>query len=130
MHFPNPGQADLALAIRIVRIRDEDNVLAFLGLLLVELEGPAAYGGNSKRWKVGGACQGLRNDLEIHKRSEEALRDSEAKFRGLFESVMESVYQITLDGSILAANPPLVKMLGYDSEQELKAAGSVTNIYL
>ena len=71
-----------------------------------------------------------RSDLEIRKRSEEALRDSEAKFRGLFESVMESVYQITLDGNIVAANPPLVKLLGYDSEQELKAAGLVTNIYL
>lgn len=70
-----------------------------------------------------------RSDLEIRKQSEEALRESEAKFRGLFESVMDSMYQTTLDGKLLAANPALVAMLGYGSEEELKAAGLVTNIY-
>ncbi len=70
-----------------------------------------------------------RSDLEIRKRSEKALTESEAKFRGLFESVMESVYQTTLDGKILAANPALVTLLGYSSEEELKASGSVANIY-
>ena len=70
-----------------------------------------------------------RSDLEIRKRNEKALTESEAKFRGLFESVMESVYQTTLDGKILAANPALVRLLGYDSEEELMASGSLKNIY-
>ena len=70
-----------------------------------------------------------QSDLEIRKRSQNALMESEAKFRGLFESVMASVYQTTLDGKLLAANPALVTMLGYGSEEELKGAGLVTNSY-
>ena len=41
--------------------------------------------------------------------AEDALRDSESKFRGLFESVMEGVYQTSRDGRILVANNPEVR---------------------
>ena len=51
--------------------------------------------------------------------SEDALRNSEAKFRGLFESMMEGVYQTTCDGRILVANPAFVNMMGYATAEEL-----------
>ena len=51
--------------------------------------------------------------------AEDALRDSEAKFRGLFENVMEGVYRTTRDGRLLVANPAFVQMLGYDSAEEM-----------
>jgi diguanylate cyclase (GGDEF)-like protein/PAS domain S-box-containing protein len=58
--------------------------------------------------------------IAIERRAaEEALRNSESKFRGLFESVMEGVYQTSRDGRILVANPAFVKLLGYDSAEEL-----------
>lgn len=58
--------------------------------------------------------------IAIERRAaEDALRDSEAKFRGLFESVMEGVYQTSRDGRILVANPAFVHMLGYGSPEEL-----------
>ena len=41
-------------------------------------------------------------------RSEEALRGSEAKFRGLFESVMEGVYQSSTGGRLISVNPAFV----------------------
>ncbi|MFI4890949.1 MAG: EAL domain-containing protein [Steroidobacterales bacterium] len=53
------------------------------------------------------------------RRSEDALRASEAKFRGLFESVLEGVYRSTLDGRFLAVNPAFAQMLGYESAEEL-----------
>jgi diguanylate cyclase (GGDEF)-like protein/PAS domain S-box-containing protein len=56
--------------------------------------------------------------LERH-RSEEALRASEAKFRGLVESVLEGVYRSTLDGRFIAVNSAFAQMLGYDSADEL-----------
>jgi diguanylate cyclase (GGDEF)-like protein/PAS domain S-box-containing protein len=56
--------------------------------------------------------------VERH-RSEEALRASEAKFRGLFESVLEGVYRSTLDGRFLAVNSAFAQMLGYASAEEL-----------
>ena len=45
--------------------------------------------------------------------AEEALRSSEAKFRGLFESIAEGVYQSGRDGRLLSVNPAFVAMLGY-----------------
>ena len=51
--------------------------------------------------------------------AEDALRNSEAKFRGLFESMMEGVYQTSRDGRIMVANPAFVNLMGYDSPEEL-----------
>jgi diguanylate cyclase (GGDEF)-like protein/PAS domain S-box-containing protein len=66
--------------------------------------------------------------IAIERRAaEEALRNSESKFRGLFESVMEGVYQTSRDGRILVANPAFVQLLGYNSAEELYqvSAGSL-----
>jgi diguanylate cyclase (GGDEF)-like protein/PAS domain S-box-containing protein len=58
--------------------------------------------------------------IAIERRSaEDALRNSESKFRGLFESVMEGVYQTSRDGRILVANPAFVNLLGYASAEEV-----------
>ena len=58
--------------------------------------------------------------IAIERRSaEDALRNSEVKFRGLFESMMEGVYQTSRDGRILVANPAFVNLMGYASAEEL-----------
>jgi diguanylate cyclase (GGDEF)-like protein/PAS domain S-box-containing protein len=51
--------------------------------------------------------------------AENALRESEAKFRGLFEGVMEGVYRTTRSGRVLVANPAFVQMLGFSSAEEI-----------
>ena len=61
--------------------------------------------------------------------AEEALRTSEAKFRGLFESIAEGVYQSSRDGRLLSVNPAFVAMLGYASAQELYALPCVEALY-
>ena len=50
-----------------------------------------------------------------------ALRRNEARFTELFETLQEGIYIINLNGDILDANPALVRMLGYDSKEELLA---------
>jgi diguanylate cyclase (GGDEF)-like protein/PAS domain S-box-containing protein len=63
--------------------------------------------------------------IAIERRAaEDALRSSEAKFRGLFNSVMEGVYQSSVDGELLAVNPAFVQLLGYDSAEELYATAA------
>jgi diguanylate cyclase (GGDEF)-like protein/PAS domain S-box-containing protein len=64
------------------------------------------------------------------RRSEDALRASEARFRGLFENVVEGVYQSTIDGQIQSANPALVKMLGFSSVDELLILPSAEGLYV
>lgn len=49
-----------------------------------------------------------------------ALRDSELRSTELFESLHEGILFGTPDGEILDVNPALVRMLGYDSKEELK----------
>jgi diguanylate cyclase (GGDEF)-like protein/PAS domain S-box-containing protein len=63
------------------------------------------------------------------RQAEEALRISEAKFRGLFESIAEGVYQSGRDGRLLSVNPAFVSILGYVSTAELYALPSVAMLY-
>jgi PAS domain S-box-containing protein len=48
-----------------------------------------------------------------------ASRKNEARFTELFETLQEGIYIVTPDDRILDANPALVRMLGYDSKDEL-----------
>jgi PAS domain S-box-containing protein len=57
--------------------------------------------------------------LTILGRDITALRKNEARFTELFETLQEGIYITTPEGSILDANPALVRMLGYDSKEEL-----------
>jgi len=71
-----------------------------------------------------------RAQAETHRATEAALRESEEKYRSLVENATEGVYQTSADGKIVAANPALVKMLGYDSEDELRAVNVAEDLYV
>ena len=88
-----------------------------------------------------GAPQSRDVDLIMHaaqlagiaierRRAEEALRASEAKFRSLYERVLEGVYRCAPDGRVLEVNPAFVKMLGYVSAEEIYALPGISRLYL
>jgi len=54
-----------------------------------------------------------------HKRHEEALRHSEARYRSLIQSAVYGIYRGSVDGRFLDVNPALIHMLGYDSAEEI-----------
>jgi two-component system, cell cycle sensor histidine kinase and response regulator CckA len=54
-----------------------------------------------------------------HKRYEEALRRSEARYRSLILSAVFGIYRSTLGGRFLDVNPALIAMLGYESVEDL-----------
>ncbi|MGD1149563.1 MAG: PAS domain S-box protein [Thermoanaerobaculaceae bacterium] len=58
-------------------------------------------------------------DITELKRAEEAWRESEARYRSLFEQSPLGIYQTTPDGKIVAANAALLWALGYTSLEEL-----------
>jgi diguanylate cyclase (GGDEF)-like protein/PAS domain S-box-containing protein len=61
---------------------------------------------------------------------ESKLKNSELRYRGLFENVVDGVYIATREGELVAANPALVDMLGYDSTEDLKSVGNTTMLYV
>lgn len=85
----------------------------------------------------------LRRDFELmarltalaaiaieRKQSEEALRRSEARYRGLFENVIEGVYRSRPDGRLESVNPALVAILGFETAEELLNLPSVRTLYV
>jgi PAS domain S-box-containing protein len=58
-------------------------------------------------------------DVTAGKLGEEALRESEERFKAIFDNAMVGIYRTTPDGRILLANPALVSMLGYSSFDDL-----------
>lgn len=69
------------------------------------------------------------SDTTGRKKIEAALRESETKYRTLFENIAEGVYQTSPSGELLRANKALVEMLGYESENELRAL-DVNHLYV
>jgi PAS domain S-box-containing protein len=68
----------------------------------------------------------ILRDISERRRAEEALRESEEKYRGLFQNALMGIYQSTPEGRFLSANPALASIYGYDSAEEL--IGTVTDI--
>ncbi|MEQ1852303.1 MAG: PAS domain S-box protein, partial [Chthoniobacteraceae bacterium] len=69
-----------------------------------------------------GEICGLRStmqDMSDLVRTEESLRDAEAKYRKIFENATEGIFQIDPNGRYLDANPALASILGYSSAKEL-----------
>ena len=61
--------------------------------------------------------------------AEEALRESEAKFRGLFETIAEGVYQSGRDGRFQSVNPAFVEIFGYSKAEEVYALTGAEVLY-
>lgn len=58
---------------------------------------------------------------ELLKRNSE-LAVAEGKYRAIFENVTEGIFQTTLDGRFISANPALARIFGYESPAALMEA--------
>lgn len=61
----------------------------------------------------------LNNEVEARKRDQEIIKESEHRFRSLFENSPIGMYVTTPEGNIIMVNNALVEMLGYSSKKEL-----------
>jgi PAS domain S-box-containing protein len=54
-------------------------------------------------------------DITVHKRGEEALKESEAKFRSYIESAPLAILVADREGRLMDFNPAAIDLLGYDA---------------
>jgi PAS domain S-box-containing protein/putative nucleotidyltransferase with HDIG domain len=69
-------------------------------------------------------------DITEKKNQEDDLKASEERYKSLFENSLDGVYQTTLEGRYIDTNPALIKILGYDSKEELLKVNVAKQIYL
>jgi diguanylate cyclase (GGDEF)-like protein/PAS domain S-box-containing protein len=65
------------------------------------------------------ALEGIIQDITEHEAIQQALREAERRYHGLFENAIEGIFRTTSDGRYLEANPALARIYGYDSPQHL-----------
>jgi PAS domain S-box-containing protein len=56
-------------------------------------------------------------DITKRRQAEEALRDSEERYRTIFQNAPLGIFRSTPEGRFLEVNPALAKLLGYDSPE-------------
>ena len=71
----------------------------------------------------------VTRDITDRKIAEDELRRSEERYRHLIETMPDGVYRSTHDGRFLEVNPAMVRILGYDSVEDLMAIHIPTQLY-
>lgn len=68
------------------------------------------------------ALEGYIQDISDRKNVEASLKKAESRYRSIFENAIEGIFQSTLDGQYLVANPALAAIYGYESSAALISA--------
>ena len=71
----------------------------------------------------------MAQDISARKQAGQALRESEERYRTLFDSMMDGVYRSTHDGKFVDINPAMVKMFGYSSREEMLEVDIKNDLY-
>ena len=60
---------------------------------------------------------GIARDISEHKLAEEALKESEEKYRTILDSIEEVYFEVDIDGNFTFFNDSLSKILGYSKDE-------------
>ncbi len=71
----------------------------------------------------------VSKELAERKQTEEALQESEERYRSLFERNLAGVYLTTFGGQVLDCNEAFVQILGFDSREEVLSCRALELYY-
>ena len=89
---------------------------ATVGVLAVQSYSESTRYGETDKHVLTFVSQHIANALN-RKRDEDALRQSEEKYRTILESIEDGYYEVDLKGNLTFFNDPVTKMLGYTAEE-------------
>lgn len=69
-------------------------------------------------------------DLTIIKEKEKSLKESESRFKDLFENIKDTVYESTPDGRLIDINQAGLELFGYSSKEELLSSNISKTLYV
>src|SRR5262245_1924446 len=92
-------------------------VLLILTVIMVAAAG--LLGGVVTLLSIAVAGLVLNRDLTERRKAEAALRESERRYRGLFENSPLGMYRVSPEGRVLMANPAFERMMGVSDERLL-----------
>jgi PAS domain-containing protein len=70
----------------------------------------------------------LRQDITERKQAQEELRQSEEKYRQLFETLIDVYYRVDTEGRIVMVSPSITRAAGYQPEELL--GSDVRDLYV
>jgi PAS domain S-box-containing protein len=82
---------------------------------VVPLEGWARLLRDARGSPVG--HEGVYRDITERRLAEEALRDSEERYRSLFDNASDSILTFTLDGTVTSVNRAYAKLTGWTTDE-------------
>ena len=101
------GRTDVDSETRIKRKDGQTRIMSWNERALTDQDGKA----------IGTIAIG--HDITERKMTEEKLRESEERYRSLFDRMLDGVYRSTHEGRFVDVNPAFVKIFGYSSKQEM-----------
>ena len=122
LEFKNPLKNNIKSLI-IIPLICSNNLVGFLGFDGLQQTASRATEISTQLKMVG---EMLAKVLE-RKRAEAALRQSETKYRSIFENAVEGIFQTTPTGHYLSGNSALARIYGYESSTQMLAELSNLN---
>jgi len=72
---------------------------------------------------------GVSRDITERRKAEEALKESETRFRTVFEGTSLGIALVDFDGKALSINPAFERMIGYNMEEFKEIEGSLKYLH-
>jgi len=119
----------------------DDKLILTNGTPVIDREDYIFDANNQKRWLLSSKLPlrdrnnqiiglvGIGHDITDYKKAQLALQESETLYRNLVEKLPDGVYTSTYAGKFVDLNPAMVKILGYDSKEELMPVNIRTQLY-
>ena len=117
-HFLHTEGQDEAIEIETIEIKGQDEINTLTNSF------------NKLAGKLNDTYTNLKQEIEERKKAEEALRESEERYRELVENAVIGFYQVEEQGKFRVINQKMAEIFGYSSSKEfLKDFDNVTKLY-